>query len=106
YTIEFSIRQRQQTFYAQAGSEIGLFQFEQESGPAIPTQELDLLAGPKQEVEGQTLCLSANGCQIKIDLCTGELIGLFKEGKTPLQKIAPCFDRPYTGLDALEGWGW
>ena len=106
YTIEFSIRQRQQTFYAQAGSEIGLFQFEQESGPAIPTQELDLLAGPKQEVEGQTLCLSANGCQIKIDLCTGELIGLFKEGKTLLQKIAPCFDRPYTGLDALEGWGW
>src|SRR5699024_5022 len=106
YTIEFSIKRRKETFYAEANAEIGLFQFELESGPAVPEAESVPVASPQQEVENQILCLSANNVQLKIDLDTGKLVSFSKDGKTLLQEVAPCFDRPYTGLDALEDWGW
>lgn len=106
YTIEFSVKRREETFYAHADTEIGLFQFELESGPAV--QEVKTLpsAPLKQEIENHVLCLSANNRQLKIDLNTGNLIGFSKDGKTYLKEVTPCFDRPYTGLDALEKWGW
>lgn len=106
YTIEFSVKRRAETFYNKADAEIGLFQFELENGPALPQTELPLYAAPEQKTEGSVLSLSANHAQLKIDLDTGKLVDFSRSGKVLLREISPCFDRPYTGLDALEGWGW
>lgn len=106
YTIEFSVRYWKETFYAKAGEEIGLFQFELESG--APSVSRPLRSGkPTYVVNEDVLILEAAGTQLKIDLRTSEMIALKKNGKKYLTGgFAPCFDRPYTGLDAQPDWGW
>lgn len=105
YTIEFSVKQKDETFYAEKGREIGLFQFQLESGPCIAKIPI-MSAPPKLQTFNDILCLETKGIQLKLNSKTGELIEFSKNGKSYLSSITPCFDRPYTGLDAIEGWGW
>ncbi len=107
YTIEFSVRRKEETFYAGAGEELGLFQFPLESGPAAglkPAAPLGPVSAAEQDGE---LVLEAAGTRFVLDAGTGRPRGLWKDGEAVLLGEAfPCFDRPYTGLDTQPGWGW
>ena len=106
YTIEFSIRRRKETFYAEAGSEIGLYQFLLESGPSAVVDEQEPVQILRQHTDGNILCFEGNGIELLIDLEKGEPIGLFRNRQPLIREISLCLDRPYTGLDAEKGWGW
>jgi len=112
YTIEFSIRRKNETFYAAAGEEIGLFQYGLRSGAARRNQtascDYPCCNGPLVCTnEGSLLIAEAAGVQLKLNRENGELVSLSKDGKTYLAgALTPCLDRPYTGLDAQPGWGW
>lgn len=106
YTIEFSVRRRNETFYSQPGAEVGLFQYRLESGPAAVAQQVIPQTAPVRSVKGNALCLKAGEMEMQLDLETGELMHLAKDGKPVILGVKPCFDRPYTGLDAVAGWGW
>ena len=107
YTIEFSVRRKEETFYAGAGEELGLFQFPLESGPAVglkPAAPLGPVSAAEQDGE---LVLEAAGTRLVLDAGTGRPRGLWKDGEAVLLgEASPCFDRPYTGLDTQPGWGW
>ncbi len=106
YTIEFSVRRKEATFYAEAGEEIGLFQFDLESGPAAEDVPV-VCDAPVYTQTAEELVLDAAGTQLRFDLRTGHLSSLSKNGVIYLTDgFSPCFDRPYTGLDAQKGWGW
>ncbi len=78
YTIEFSVRRKEETFYAQAGEEIGLFQFPLESGPAVglkPAAPLGPVSAAEQDGE---LVLEAAGTRLVLDAGTGRPRGLWK----------------------------
>lgn len=106
YTIEFSICRKDATFYAEAGEEIGLYQFKLESGPA--EREEHMICGqPICQNTEKELILIADGITLKLDKESGKLISLSKDEKVYLcGGVTPCLDRPYTGLDARPGWGW
>lgn len=106
YTIEFSICRKNKTFYAEAGTEVGLYQFKLESGPV--TREEDISSGqPICQSTDKELMLEAGDVVLKLDKETGKLISLSKGEKVYLcGGVTPCLDRPYTGLDARPGWGW
>lgn len=123
YTIEFSVRRKEETFYAAADAEIGLFQFELESGIVCTGQNGGAVCCAAKEqpsdsgccaekamhfkVENGTLVWEANSVQMKLCKESGELLGLAKDGKTYVTgSLAPCLDRPYTGLDTQPNWGW
>ena len=106
YTIEFSVRHKAKTFYQDAYTEIGLFQFELESGAYCKENQLEIKSSPTQEITDNILCLKANDVKLQINLQNGQFVGLSKNETDYLTKIAPCFDRAYTGLDAVEQWGW
>lgn len=106
YTIEFSIHRKKATFYAEANEEIGLFQFGLTSGPVLREPRVSCKKPVYQSTE-QELILTADAVEVKLDKETGKLISLAKDGQAYLcGGLTPCFDRPYTGLDTKEGWGW
>lgn len=106
YTIEFSIRRKKETFYSEANEEIGLFQFNLESGPAV--REAAVCCGkPAYQNTEKELILEADGTELKLDKESGRLISFSKAGQVYLcGGLTPCLDRPYTGLDTKPGWGW
>lgn len=112
YTIEFSVRHREETFYAADGEEIGLFQFPLESGAVLCEQscvaDQTYFSGQLIcEIEDDALVFEAAGVQLKLNQKSGELISFSKEGKNYLiGAFTPCLDRPYTGLDTQPDWGW
>ncbi len=106
YTIEFSVCRNKDTFYSKAGEEIGLFQFDLESGNAVAAVVPDC-DGPACRQTDEELILEASGTELRFDLKTGHMTSLSKNGKTYMTSgFVPCFDRPFTGLDAQPWWGW
>ncbi len=102
YTVEFSLYRKADTFYSKAGEEIGLFQFELESGPAMPKPAACIGAPAWEDKEG-SVTLTAGGVTLAVN--EGGMT-LSKNGAVYLGGGLPCFDRGLTGLDAREGWGW
>lgn len=105
YTIEFSVRRRQDSFYANHGEEIGLFQFDLESGPAL-RERTAVCTAPGFKKAGDQLILEADGSQLVISAKTGQIIRWGADRPWIVGGMAPCFDRPYTGLDTQPKWGW
>lgn len=107
YTVEFSVRQAEQTWYAEAGYELGLFQFPLESGGHVAADS----PGPAKSAvtlhtEADAYTASAGGMTLSLCRQTG-MLTVTKNGKALLQDgIRPCVDRPLTGLDVRPGWGW
>lgn len=107
YTIEFSVRRREETFYAPAEQEIGLFQFALESGPAETVKLRQSGNTPCWTKQDDLWVITAGRSQWNICAKTGELTLWSKNGiPYVLGGARSCFDRPYTGLDAQPGWGW
>ncbi len=104
YTIDF-------IFFCSGKDEdipVGTCQFMLESGPAaLYEPKTAPAAAPVAEQDEEQLLLSAAKVRVSIDKKTGMLNFVEKEGVTYLcGGVRPCFDRPYTGLDAQKDWGW
>lgn len=60
--------------------------------------------------EGAAVAVSGDGYgtrfEVNFDSATGALTGYRYGDVDYLAGGLPCFDRPYTGLDADKGWGW
>ena len=89
YFIEFSVSQKDDTFYAQSGYEVGCFQYLLQGAKILPPA---ITHGP-------------GSLELSIDNTDGSFT-LRKGGKIYLQNSGkPCIDRPYTGMDTHQGWG-
>ena len=107
YTIEFSVRRKEKTPFVEAGEEIGLFQFPLKSGNTAASQHNQKFGPISSTKKEGKLILEAAGTRFVLDEKTGRPAGLWKnEESVLLGEASPCFDRPFTGLDAKPGWGW
>lgn len=108
YHVEFSVQYAKDTAYAKAGDELGMFQFPLESGPIRFDTAAPADSSHPIEVEQQigAILISGADFSVALDASTGLLTSYQKEGREYLsQGPAECFTRPYTGIDAREGWG-
>lgn len=106
YTIEFSVRRKNNVFYAEAGEEIGLFQFTLPNGSVLLEKE-SCTGKPICRESENKLIVEFEDIKLEIDKNTGEMISLSKGDRMCLSGgMKPCLDRPYTGLDAQKDWGW
>ena len=119
YTITFSFRRKEKTFYAAKGSEAGAYQFLLERAPAAAVKNIRRNAKTKtpervtvtenNEVYQIAIPDETSGNEIKaiIEKKTGLLRELKKGNKTIIETgFKPTFKRPLTGLDCRENWGW
>ncbi|MCL2664789.1 MAG: DUF4981 domain-containing protein [Defluviitaleaceae bacterium] len=112
YFIEFSVTENVGSFYAQAGYEIGCFQFPLKYAAKKYLLEKNSCCKPNR----QTVNVShdENKVFIQCPLYEAEInkqTGLIeKYAKDNFNYFVfcgkPAFDRPYTGLDADVNWGW
>ncbi len=106
YTIEFAIFRRAETFYAEANAEIGLYQFRLESGAVVRSEEA-ITGKVSCQKQDDLVVMEAAGTVLTLNSTTGAFVSLKKNDTTYLSSgVNPCFDRPYTGLDAKPDWGW
>jgi len=111
YHLNFVIRRRE-AWFSDAGDDAGCFQFPLRN---IGTQKEGkaLLPGPAESRRAPAVLTEEPKCwQVSWEGGRAEfskrrpLFTLYGQ-KTSVQLLAvPCLDRPYCGLDAVEGWGW
>lgn len=109
YDLNLRILRRTATFFAEARAQVGLVQLPLASGeavlPAIEQQE----ALPEAQVrsEGGRTVVCAGSIEAAFDEKTGHLVCLSRNGQVYLDgALRACFNRPISGLDCQEGWGW
>jgi len=108
YFIEFSVTQKEESFYAPAGYEVGVFQYEFASpmsmggfhdstheSTARPADQLaTVLTNPANaSAKGLILTPASEGLSISMD------------GAAFAKSCLPCLDQPYSGMDANVRWG-
>ncbi len=92
YDVNIRIERKEATFFAEENAVVGLVQLPLDSGAAKLPESAE-----KQPA----------GIDYDIDPVTGHLARLGKDGVPYLVgAMKPCFDRPYSGLDCIPGWGW
>jgi len=107
YTIEFSVRQTNSTFYADENYELGLFQFPLESIAGVNFHS-NSSSSPISFTEiNSSYIICGENFKIEFDNQTGELISFEKNDIKHINGGGlPNFNRPLTGLDAFNDWGW
>ena len=112
YHLTFTLRRREAAWYADADAEIGFRQFALSSGAAASKDAFDarfkllpILQNPVAE-DAQSITITCREITAVFAKETGEILRLAKDGADYLAGGAPCFTRPYTGMDAIPGWGW
>ncbi|MDR2607021.1 MAG: hypothetical protein LBC57_01400 [Treponema sp.] len=117
YTVEFSLRLTRDLFYAPKGREAGCFQFSAGRSPveAVPVSYSSNAVGSagsdsitvEESAEAAAFVVYGGGLRSSISKETGLITALEKEGKAYLVSGAkPVLNRPLTGLDVRQGWGW
>jgi beta-galactosidase len=113
YSLTFSLRYRKDRPYAPRGYEAGAWQFilGKEAGELSCNSEgiAKTAAEDFQTAEtGEAWTIrAAGGIAAELSKKTGLITGLSKNGTPYLMSGArPDLNRPFTGLDALPGWGW
>jgi len=121
YHVDFSVQYKNQTPFAEAGYECGVYQFALKSGASVSKLKLnnmnenrlspDQLSGNLNTelvlVEDiDHIHISGYNFSLTFDKLTGVLVSYIKDGCEYLS-IGPveCFTRPLTGIDAQKGWG-
>ncbi len=108
YDLNLRVLRREASFYAPAGAQVGLTQLPLESGaPDAPA--LEAPAGQPVAVvrDGDSTIVRAGGLEVEFDGKAGSLTALRRDGVTYLAgPLNACFDRPVSGLDCQQGWGW
>ena len=105
YTLEFSLTQKHGTRFADAGYELGLFQFVQQSGAPFAKKQIPTAAVALDETDDSYI-VSFGDCNATVLKQTGALVALKKGDVNYVQGTSPCLNRPLTGLDARANWGW
>jgi beta-galactosidase len=133
YTVTFSLRQKQKTFYGPKGYEAGAYQFLLEKA-ALPSAEplAKPSAAPSAKPSAVSLPAANSGAvsvhesagayrvelpreeaggtaktTAELDKKTGLITGLEKNGRVYITSgFKPTLKRPLTGLDCRKGWGW
>ena len=106
YAVDYIVAQAGETFYAPAGFELGRFQFMLVTGKARELRKPVTAGVELTETEGEYIA-TAGDISVKICKISGEITSLVNGGVNFISGGArPAFDRPYTGLDTDEGWGW
>lgn len=109
YHVEFSVQYAVDTAYAQAGYELGCYQFRLDSGAGDASGETEIPAAGKgismKEGEGSLEVMSSN-FSVVFDKSTGIIRSCVKSG-VEYMACGPveCVTRPLSGIDAREGWG-
>ena len=108
YTIEFSLTQKGDTFYAENGYELACYQFSQESGSFVsPSSHSTQTASAELKEEDDKYIIVSEHLRAAVCKKTAQFISLEKDGVNYVQGGGtPCLNRPLTGMDAREGWGW
>jgi beta-galactosidase len=114
YTVAFSLIQKNDTFYAPKGSEVGIYQFLLERAPGfvaakkIHLSKLDIA----ESSESFTITLAAEGkgdetITVTISKKSGLITELKKNGVIYINSgFKPTLKRPLTGIDCRPDWGW
>jgi len=96
YHIEFRISQKTSTFYAQAGYEVGCFQYHLQAPRTMAIFSSDSDQGGSAPGESGELSINKKDGSFS----------LTKDGVVYLKQIGiPCLDRPFTGMDPHKNWG-
>lgn len=106
YTIEFSVKQKNDTPYARRGYELGRFQFELEGGKT-PVVLLDGCSPSfKVEKTDDEITVGTASYIFCLDKKSGGVRLSGKNSEIISGGIIPCLNRPLTGLDAKVNWGY
>ncbi|MDR0475174.1 MAG: DUF4981 domain-containing protein [Treponema sp.] len=108
YSITFSLRLKNETFYAPRGYETGAWQFLLGRVAGSAAAKAVVPAGDLQINESdEAWSISAGAYKAELSKKTGLITRLSKNGNIYLTAgFKPVLNRPYTGLDAEPGWGW
>ena len=109
YHVDFSVRYRKDTAFAKAGYELGVYQFRLQSGPfeATALKDVTQACNALHLVEDSTsLTVLGKDFSVVFDRTAGTITSLKRKG---IEYLAggqmECFTRPFSGIDAQEGWG-
>lgn len=111
YHVDFSVTYTKDMAYAEAGYELGVFQFRFPSGPATSTSTSLTKAGSSKaaiaiQQEDSVIHISGSDFSLSMDRTTGLFSSYMKNDIEHLvQGPTECFTRPYSGIDAQAGWG-
>jgi beta-galactosidase len=113
YHVEFSVQYAKDTAYAQAGDELGCFQFRLDSGEtAFDSSNFakSLKQSSNKDIYvdelDDSIKISGADFSVTIDKTTGLIASCMKSNAEYLaQGPTECFTRPYSGIDAQQGWG-
>lgn len=100
YSLEISVRERD------SGDEIALWPFELAAGEAVPAKCAHEGAALRVDEGADIIAVCGEGFCARFDRNTGAVKSFEHNGFDYLCGGLPCFDRPYTGLDADPKWGW
>lgn len=100
YGVEISVRERY------TGREVARPAFALASGVTAAAPAPASGAPLSARREDGALTVSGWGFEVQFDASSGALNYYRRGGVDYLAGGLPCFDRPFTGLDAEEGWGW
>ena len=105
YHVTFSIRRKTATWYSAANEEIGFRQYALASG--APVYGFTAAEGGVAVTEDAARFTVQSGemC-VAFDKATGTIGCLTQNGVDYITGGTPCFERPYSGLDAWADWGW
>jgi len=102
YFIDFRVTEKAATFYAEAGYEVGRFQYQYSAPKTALVPVICTTLGTENE---NSFTLSANGTEAIVDKKSGGL-NLMKNGSLYLQADGiPTLARPCSGMDSHLGWG-
>lgn len=114
YHVEFSVMYAEHTAFAEAGYELACYQFRLDSGAYEykDSRKTDAVAIASTETkisleeQEQFLRILGSNFSVAFDKSTGLIQSFSKHGVDYLAGgPIECFFRPYTGIDAAEGWG-
>jgi len=107
YDLNLEVHRREATFFAEADALVGLVQLPLESGGAVlPVKKVREKTQSQIVTENGRSVVLVGDIRAEFDQA-GHLVLLEKAGKPYIQGVTKvCLDRPVTGMDAEEGWGW
>lgn len=116
YHVDFTIQYNQDMPFAPAGFELGCWQFQLTGESVRPKEQIDTQAidsqaaatGPVLTFDEQDdkLRVRGTGFTVAFDKNNGQICSISRgEALYPLAGPLPCFERPWSGLDADPNWG-
>ena len=108
YFIEFRVKEKLASFYAEAGYETGRFQYKLAAAKNV-SEPVKLACtdaqAAKVDEDGSKLSLTCCDIQMTVNKKSGEIC-FVKNGFTYLSPGGmPCLHRPYSGMDSHANWG-